>query len=1142
MPLHSWFHSLRNTRPFALLFSTLLCIASSAQTQKPIFPTPLISSTTAVAGMATGDFNGDGLPDTASITSSSITVLLNQGANNAPAPVVTSGFSCTPQSPLVAADMNKDNKLDLVFTCKEGFVVVLLGKGDGTFEAPSYYAVPGVNNIASPVDLNGDGYPDIAVSTAVPQANPAVAVLLNQGSAAAGSLAPPKTYPPVIGITAGNSFSYIAAGDFNGDGKQDIFVGSSVLEVFYGNGDGTLQTAQFIGTSTGVNGVFASADFNQDGIADIAYIGNASSSTNPQSLVVILGTSSGQFTSPIPPSPLPSFQTYQAILPFQTTSTSKTVDLAVVGPASTTIFINAGASSFIPGLTYAITGTPFPETSSDGKTNLLFSTATGATLLLGNGDGTFQGLPTLPVGPTGFVAADFNSDGLTDVVSTSATGNLVTALGRGNGTFLVTNQTSAHVSANQFLVAGDFNADGHPDVVDILPTPIAQGGDSQLFFYKGNGDGSFQSTTSVGIDLHITGAFHAVTGDFNGDGHLDLVISSYSTDSNQPGQSLTFFPGNGDGTFGTPVTFSTLTSSGSPSSLLLADLNNDGKPDLVWNSSVYLGNGDGTFRQQPLSVVDTPSTIGGFNGPLAIGDLNGDGIPDIVVQPPSVGGNTPGPAVYAGIGDGTFQTTPLFAVPTLPSGTALVSALIGDVNADGHPDLLIEIRNPADLSAAVNLYLADGKGNFTADLNTYTAGSSIEGLPAMESPIATFARLNNQAHALTNDNAPDFLTFTSGGATSLLNQLNPAPATPSPLPSQISIVTPIGYVAPSRPITLTASVKGSSPTGSVSFASNGVALGTVTVINGLISLSATFPAPGTYTITATYSGDSNNQPSSATLALAVAPVVTTTHFGLPSPTPGANQPVAFLATVSGDEPTGTLTFSVAGATIGTVSLSNSNASFSYAFPTAGTVVVTATYSGDAANLPSSSTDPVTVMVPDFAFSSTGAVATITAGQSATTTLNVFSEYGYHGTINFSCSGLTAGEACIFSPTTVTPNADGSVVSSTIVTSTTAPTSAHLSGLAQPLQRIAWSTLFFLALSPKRIWRLNRRLMRSSMLTLLLAIALLHLSACSSSSPSGTQSPGTPNQGTPKGTQTITVTAADSAGGPSHSISLQLTVQ
>ena len=94
------------------------------------------------------------------------------------------------------------------------------------------------------------------------------------------------------------------------------------------------------------------------------------------------------------------------------------------------------------------------------------------------------------------------------------------------------------------------------------------------------------------------------------------------------------------------------------------------------------------------------------------------------------------------------------------------------------------------------------------------------------------------------------------------------------------------------------------------------------------------------------------------------------------------------------------------------------------------------------------------------------------------------------------------------------------------------------GLAEPIQKVAWAILLCVAFSPKRIWRLNRRLTRASVLTLLLAIGLIHVSGCGgSTSPSTSQS-----NGTPRGTQTITVNAADSAGILSHAISLQLTVQ
>ena len=147
-----------------------------------------------------------------------------------------------------------------------------------------------------------------------------------------------------------------------------------------------------------------------------------------------------------------------------------------------------------------------------------------------------------------FVAADLNGDGLTDVLGINASLNLISSLGRGDGTFSPANTFPG--SSLGSLGAGDFNGDGKVDVVGI-----SQGTqDSSLSFYSGNGDGTFQASLPA-VDLKTPGAQVPVTGDFNGDNHLDVVIP-YSLTFPATGSGLIFLPGKGDGTFGSAVLFS----------------------------------------------------------------------------------------------------------------------------------------------------------------------------------------------------------------------------------------------------------------------------------------------------------------------------------------------------------------------------------------------------------------------------------------------------------------------------------------------------------------------------------------------------------------------------------------------------------
>ncbi len=192
----------------------------------------------------------------------------------------------------------------------------------------------------------------------------------------------------------------------------------------------------------------------------------------------------------------------------------------------------------------------------------------------------------------------------------------------------------------------------------------------------------------------------AVIADVNGDGKPDLVFADL--DFSSAGVML----GNGDGTFQPEVRFA---SGGQEvSGVAVADLNNDGKLDIVVANGdtntvgVLLGNGDGTF--QPVQTYAS----GGASLSILAADVNRDGNIDVIVSNSDNKGMV---AVLLGNGDGTLRTPNFFG-----SGTALAIA-VADVNGDGNPDLLV-----AEIGAA-GVMLGNGDGTFKALVN-YTAGSN----------------------------------------------------------------------------------------------------------------------------------------------------------------------------------------------------------------------------------------------------------------------------------------------------------------------------------------------------------------------------------------------------------------------------------
>jgi hypothetical protein len=209
-----------------------------------------------------GDSSGGGSCGDASGDSGDVRVFLGNGDGTfQPAQLFAAGNG--PGS-VAVADFNGDGIPDLVvgdggsIFFADDTVSILLGKGDGTFQAPQKYHVGSlpISSVAV-ADFNGDGTPDIAVAS---QYNSnLVSILLGNGDG---------TFRPAENCTASLGYKTLAVGDFNRDGKVDLAIGSSsgLVSILLGNGDGTFQPAQDY--ASGGGGV--AADFNGDGYADLA--------------------------------------------------------------------------------------------------------------------------------------------------------------------------------------------------------------------------------------------------------------------------------------------------------------------------------------------------------------------------------------------------------------------------------------------------------------------------------------------------------------------------------------------------------------------------------------------------------------------------------------------------------------------------------------------------------------------------------------------------------------------------------------------------------------------------------------------------------------------------------------------------------
>ena len=363
----------------------------------------------------------------------------------------------------------------------------------------------------------------------------------------------------------------------------------------------------------------------------------------------------------------------------------------------------AGALAFTPPVHYGLGGRPADLASADlngdGRPDIVASAGAGIDILLGSGRGRFAAAIRMPLEhrPGAIALADADRSGTLDVVTANADDTVSVLLGDGRGSFVAWGAFPTGASPSD-LVVGDLTGDGVPDVATA-------GGDG-LSILTGDGSGGLLSPVHLAVG---EGCRHVVIGDFNLDGTLDLAFTRNSWEEYS---GFGVLLGDGAGGFSPLATYSTYLE---PFGLAMADLNLDGRPDLVSLDGLegdaeigaFLGDGMGVFISACRTMFSRNLSASG----LAVGDLNRDGRADVVTTGRRPGHTTgtnggsvtvpPGPPrIYILLShsfDGVFFEPTSFLAGRVPG-----EVIVADFNGDHKPDLATTDVETKSLSVRLN--------------------------------------------------------------------------------------------------------------------------------------------------------------------------------------------------------------------------------------------------------------------------------------------------------------------------------------------------------------------------------------------------------------------------------------------------------
>jgi len=667
-------------------------------------------------------------------------------------------------------------------------------------------------------DFNNDGKLDLAATNVNDNT---ISVLLGNGDG---------TFQLQAAYASGAFPIALASGDFNRDGNLDLVAGNAgaaTISVYFGNGDGTFRPQQTYAVGNGPQSI-AVADFDGDGWLDLAVVDR-----NDRNVTILLGQTDGTFL----------------------------VELNVCEDPQTFPIGEAGQ---------VIVAADF---NGDGALDLAVTDAQGSQVdvLLGTGDGTFQGQVTYGVGfnPIGLAIADFNEDGIPDLaVANGESSTVGVLLGVGDGTFQ-SQVTYGTASFPEGVSVGDFNGDGNMDLV------VSNNGSNSVGVLLGQGDGTFkpQLTFPVG-----TRPFGIGVGDLNGDGLPDVVVanSSVTTASILLSAQTETATATGQAVFGTgsheviaSYPGDTDRAASESDSVLLATI-----PQVV-TATTLLASPNPAFAGQPVTltatVVPAPAqtpagTVSFFNGAtlLGTGTVDSSGIASFSTSSLPLGTSSL-TAVYSGNTGSVGSTSTAQSVTINPQTvTATALAALPNPSTVGQPVTLTATVTPAPTgtpAGTVSFFsgstlLGTAKVNSSGVATLITSSLS----PGMNSITAEYS--GNTAFAASTSSAV--------GVTAIVATSTALAAAPNPAVFGQSIT----FTA-----TVTPAPTGT-PRGTVSFYSGSTLLGTGDVnSSGVATFTSTSLSAGELSITAVYSGNAAAAAStSSEMGLEVA-----TTFGVTAP-------------------------------------------------------------------------------------------------------------------------------------------------------------------------------------------------------------------------------------------------------------------